>query len=153
MRIFLFALGLWIAGCATPASMEYQRSEYNLDQVGNLMVSTSPDFRHVGVATTPNEVQLRQSWLIQNKSEKPATIQLSKAMATYDTQSLPLKCTEAGAAPSELGLPTKTKVVIDCYLAIPRASNKKNDLLVTLSLPTSEGTIATRKLVRAEDFQ
>lgn len=152
MRI-CFILLLLLSSCyTTPASQYYRRSEYHLEQIGGLMVTTSPDFRNEGISRMYNTVAVRQSWLIQNKSEKLATIQLTKATVSFYDKVLPLNCLENNSS-AELNLNLKGKIVIDCYVELRKNERSKSDILLVLSLPTSEGIITSRKLIRAEDFQ
>lgn len=147
-------LFLFLTGCYTsPVGMFYQRTEYKIDRVGNLFISTSPDLKNIDVLRTDSSVEVVQDWLVQNKGEKNATINLNLGTALVGADSKPLICKSHTSDQKEVSLGKDEKSLISCTLVLRKTGAEKNDLWIEFSIQSSEGRITSRKLVRAEDFK
>jgi len=153
MKKMLMFLTLILAACQSPPSMFYQRSEYKVQRVGNLMVSNSPGYSRREFESTPTHIQLEESWVAHNINSKPVEILLSKASAMIKDKSYSLSCNEVGQTNAAVNIAPGEKAVIRCVWLFPKSSSTKSDLWVTFNLPLSSGeTISSNKIVRAEDF-
>lgn len=148
---FIFLL---LAACQSPPSMFYQRSEYKVQRVGGLVVSTSPRFSRQEFTSTETEIQVEESWIAQNVDSKPIEISLSKATAAIKEKSYPLVCIEDGKTAATASVGPGEKVLLHCKWNFPKNPPTKSDLWVTFSIPISSGdNITSNKIIRAEDFR
>lgn len=153
MKKILVFFAFILAACQSPPSMFYQRSEYKVQRVGGLMVSTSPSYSRLEFQSTPTHIYLEESWVAQNINSKPVEVFLNKASAMIKDKSYSLSCNEVGQTNATVNIAPGEKVVIRCLWSFPKSSSTKSDLWVTFNLPLSSGeTISSNKIVRAEDF-
>lgn len=154
MKRSLVFFSLLLAACQTPPSMVYQRSEYKVQRVGGLVVSSSPRYSRQEFLTTPTHIIIEESWIAQNVDTKPVEILLSKGMAAIKDKSYPLSCSENRDSSSLITIAPGEKAVIRCTWLFPKQPPTRSDLWVTFSVPTSSGeSISSNKIVRAEDFR
>jgi hypothetical protein len=153
-RLFFSFLFLFISACQSPPSMFYQRSEYRVQRVGGLVVSTSPKFSRQEFISTENEILVEESWIAQNIDTKPIDLLLSKADAKIKDKSYHLTCNEEKQNTNIIKIAPGEKVLFRCQWYFPKKPATTSDLWVTFYVPTSSGDpITSSKLIRAEDFQ
>lgn len=154
MKLWLFSLLLLLSACQSPPSMFYQRSEYKVQRVGHLLVSTSPQFSRQEFLATENEILVEESWIAQNLDAKPVEILLSKADAKIKDKSYPLTCNEVNQNTNIIKIAQGEKALFRCQWYFPKKPAVTSDLWVTFNVPTSSGeAITSSKIIRAEDFQ
>lgn len=153
MRGFVL-LPLLLTACQSPSSMFYQRSEYKVQRVGGLIVSTSPNFGRQEFLSAENEILVEESWVAQNIEAKPVDILLSGAVAKIKDKSFPLTCSEEKQNATTIKVMSGEKVLLRCKWRFPKKPAVTSDLWVTFNVPTSSGeSITSSKIIRAEDFQ
>lgn len=155
MKIICFlCLSFFTMACQSPASMFYQRSEYKVQRIGNLMVSTSPQFSRRDFVATENEILLEESWILQNVDTKTVEVSVGNAVAKIKDKSYPIACHEEGRSVDTIKVNPTEKVLLRCKWAFPKKPASNSDLWVTFVVPVANGeSITSHKIVRAEDFQ
>jgi hypothetical protein len=134
--------------------MLYQRSEYKITKVGSLLSSNSPEFGRQDYISIGDEIQVEESWVIQNIEKNPVHIFSKKAFATIKDKKYSISCGEADKNAEDISLKSEEKAVLRCKWQFPKSSNFTNDLWIMFNIPTSEGgMISSNKIIRAEDLQ
>jgi len=154
MRRVCVFLCLILSACQSPPSMFYQRSEYKIQRVGGLVASTSPKFSRQEFVSTPTQILVEESWVLQNIENKPVQVALGSAVAKIKDKSYPLTCTSEPKGEASVSVAPGEKVVVNCQWSLPKRAQERNDLWVTFHLPLSGGeAITSSKIIRAEDLQ
>lgn len=154
MKKSLVFFVLMLAACQSPPSMMYQRSEYKVQRVGSLVVSTSPGYSRPELQSTQTHIQVEESWVAQNVGAKPVEIFLSKGSVSIKEQNYSLSCNEVGQSNPTVTIAPGEKAVFRCVWLFPKTPPTKSDLWLTFSLPLSSGEIiSSNKIIRAEDFR
>lgn len=154
MKKSLVFFSLFLGACQSPPSMFYQRSEYKVQRVGGLVVSSSPRYSRQEFLTTPTQIYVEESWVAQNVDTKAVEILLSKGLASIKDKTFALNCSENNESKSSITIAPGEKAVFRCTWIYPKEPPTKSDLWVTFTVPTSSGeNITSNKIIRAEDFR